>query len=125
MRRTGATLALASAALLMWAMAASARPTVELTPEAQSDRITSLPGLASPLPFDMYSGYITVDPAHGRALFYWFVESAGDPANDPILVWMQGGPGCSSLIGYVVLGDRGAGQWAVAVWCQPARRACC
>lgn len=109
MSRARAAFVVACAALLACAAAAAAG-SVQPTPEAQSDRITSLPGLAAPLPFDMFSGYITVDPDHGRALFYWFVESAGDPAKDPILVWMQGGPGCSSLIGYEwVAGPRGRG----------------
>ncbi len=44
-----------------------------------------------PIKFDQYSGYITVDQIKDRRLFYWFVESQRDPANDPLLVWMNGG----------------------------------
>ena len=88
-----------------------------LTPQAAADRITSLPGLATPLPFDMFSGYLTVNATHGRALFYWFAESAGNPATDPVLVWMQGGPGCSSLIGCVKCQWWcGCGGWGGVVW---------
>lgn len=34
-------------------------------------------------------------------MHYNFVESQGDPATDPIILWQQGGPG-SSGFGYVL-----------------------
>lgn len=44
-----------------------------------------------------YSGYINT--GHGRDLFFYFFESRSDPATDPVLTWINGGPGCSSSLG--------------------------
>ncbi|KAH7100866.1 peptidase S10, serine carboxypeptidase [Auriculariales sp. MPI-PUGE-AT-0066] len=43
-----------------------------------------------------YSGYIDIEARH---LFFYFFESRSDPEVDPVLMWINGGPGCSSSIG--------------------------
>lgn len=58
------------------------------------DEITSLPGWSDALPSRQFSGYLTANDSH---LHYWFIESENDPANDAVLLWFNGGPGCSSL----------------------------
>lgn len=63
-----------------------------------ADKIDALPGQA-PVNFDQYAGYVTVDPSAGRALFYYFVESPQDASTKPLVLWLNGGPGCSSLGG--------------------------
>ncbi|KAK4257856.1 hypothetical protein QN277_007390 [Acacia crassicarpa] len=63
------------------------------------DRVTTLPGQPSSPSISQFSGYITVNEAHGRALFYWFFEAQSEPSKKPLLLWLNGGPGCSS-IGY-------------------------
>ncbi|KAK7316633.1 hypothetical protein RJT34_00248 [Clitoria ternatea] len=62
-----------------------------------TDKIVSLPGQPYGVNFDQYSGYVTVDPEAGRALFYYFVESPYDSYSKPLVLWLNGGPGCSSL----------------------------
>ncbi|KAL4038986.1 hypothetical protein IC575_002628 [Cucumis melo] len=63
-----------------------------------ADRVLRLPG-QPPVSFKQYAGYVNVNESHGRALFYWFFEAIADPHEKPLLLWLNGGPGCSS-IGY-------------------------
>eukprot|EP00010_Vexillifera_abyssalis_P003638 CAMPEP_0201551920 /NCGR_PEP_ID=MMETSP0173_2-20130828/12139_1 /ASSEMBLY_ACC=CAM_ASM_000268 /TAXON_ID=218659 /ORGANISM="Vexillifera sp., Strain DIVA3 564/2" /LENGTH=441 /DNA_ID=CAMNT_0047962291 /DNA_START=38 /DNA_END=1363 /DNA_ORIENTATION=- len=66
----------------------------------EKKEITSLPGLSGPLSSKQYSGFINVNQTTGAHLFYWLVESQGS-ANDPFVVWLTGGPGCSSDLAYL------------------------
>jgi carboxypeptidase C (cathepsin A) len=51
------------------------------------------------LPTTFYSGYVTVDASLGANLFYYMVPSQSNPTTDPVILWLQGGPGCSSMFG--------------------------
>ncbi|KAL1161428.1 hypothetical protein V6Z11_A07G133100 [Gossypium hirsutum] len=65
----------------------------------ETDKIGALPGQPNGVDFNHYSGYVTVDSKAGRALFYYFVESPDNSSTNPLVLWLNGGPGCSSLIG--------------------------
>ncbi|XP_043703467.1 serine carboxypeptidase 1-like [Telopea speciosissima] len=67
----------------------------------ESALVTNLPGFSGTLPSKHYSGYITVDETNQRNLFYYFVLSEGSPSKDPVVLWLNGGPGCSSFDGFV------------------------
>jgi carboxypeptidase C (cathepsin A) len=49
-----------------------------------------------PYTFNFYSGYVTVGPSR---FFYWFAESARSPETDVLQIFLNGGPGCSSVAG--------------------------
>ncbi|KAL5995230.1 calponin [Asimina triloba] len=75
------------------------------------DKITRLPGQpdVKNMDFAQYGGYVTVDQDAGRALFYYFAEVVGSQHttnNKPLLLWLNGGPGCSSL-GYGAMEELG------------------
>ncbi|XP_028798152.1 serine carboxypeptidase-like 45 [Neltuma alba] len=64
----------------------------------REDKIQSLPG-QPPVTFQQFAGYITIDDRKQRSMFYYFVEAETNPASKPLVLWLNGGPGCSSLIG--------------------------
>ncbi|KAL9089402.1 MAG: hypothetical protein Q9165_005723 [Trypethelium subeluteriae] len=48
---------------------------------------------------ESYAGLLPVDST-GKELFFWFVPSTNPNATDEITLWLNGGPGCSSLDGF-------------------------
>merc|ERR1712127_491650 len=46
-----------------------------------------------------YSGFLDVTST--KRLHYVFSESETDPANDPVVIWFNGGPGCSSMLAFM------------------------
>ncbi|KNZ57586.1 uncharacterized protein VP01_2121g1 [Puccinia sorghi] len=44
-----------------------------------------------------YSGYI--DIGNNQSMFFWFFEARNNASTAPLALWLNGGPGCSSLFG--------------------------
>ena len=68
-------------------------------------QVTSIPGWTGPPPTKHWSGFVETDKPTGTNLFYYLVESQSSPSTDPLFLWMNGGPGASSLAG--VFGENG------------------
>ncbi|KAL9259164.1 Serine carboxypeptidase-like 18-like protein [Drosera capensis] len=59
--------------------------------------VKSLPGFDGDLPFKLETGYVSVNESE---LFYYFIKSQGHPRRDPLILYLNGGPGCSGLTGF-------------------------
>lgn len=75
-----------------------------LTPYLESGQIAQARNLSRvnlnpDYPFPSYSGYLTVNKTHDSNLFFWFFPAKSGDVSAPLLVWLQGGPGSSSLFG--------------------------
>ncbi|KAI9200015.1 hypothetical protein LWI28_001514 [Acer negundo] len=63
----------------------------------EADKIDALPGQPKGVDFNQFAGYVNVDPKTGKSLFYYFVESPQNFSTKPLVLWLNGGPGYSSI----------------------------
>lgn len=46
---------------------------------------------------EQHSGYLSV--GEDMNMWFWFFAARNDPSTAPLALWLNGGPGCSSMIG--------------------------
>uniref|UniRef100_A0A8R7VKE9 Uncharacterized protein n=1 Tax=Triticum urartu TaxID=4572 RepID=A0A8R7VKE9_TRIUA len=82
---------MASTPSLLTLLLALVLPLIPLAVAApEKHLVTHLPGFDGALPSKHYAGYISVEVLSERAR-----------AADPVVLWLNGGPGCSSFDGFV------------------------
>ncbi|XP_034689128.1 serine carboxypeptidase-like 35 [Vitis riparia] len=81
--------------LVLQAMTAAAAAGAEEL-QQEKDRVKDLPGQPA-VEFRHYAGYVKLRPQDEKALFYWFFEAQGGVLEKPLVLWLNGGPGCSSI----------------------------
>ena len=83
-------------------------PSSQQCSRKDSDRVIALPGLPKSAPFNQFSGFLKASNTH--YLHYWYVAfriiifsrlvtAENNPDTAPLLLWLNGGPGSSSLEG--------------------------
>jgi len=84
-------------AVIFIAVACLVMNIVEAASGSSRYELTYLPSLNAKPTFKQYTGFVQI-PSEKQAdkrLFYWFVTSKRNPLNDPVVLWLTGGPGRS------------------------------
>jgi carboxypeptidase C (cathepsin A) len=66
----------------------------------EEERVSELPMMGTFDQYGMFSGFLDI-PDTSKKIHYLFVESANEPSTDPLVIWFNGGPGCSSMLGFM------------------------
>ncbi|CAG2101950.1 unnamed protein product [Medioppia subpectinata] len=72
------------------------------TSEAKS--LSAVKGLPNAPTVESYTGFITVNDKYDSNIFFWFIPAFKTPKTAPVVVWLEGGPGISSLFSLFTFG---------------------
>ncbi|ESO82494.1 hypothetical protein LOTGIDRAFT_134533 [Lottia gigantea] len=67
----------------------------------QAREVSKLDSLRG-IPLTSYAGFLTVNKQSNSNMYFWFFPAQENPSEAPVLLWLQGGPGSSSLFGLFV-----------------------
>lgn len=74
-----------------------------LTHLIEANRITEAQNACRNTPFKgdiiSYSGFFTVSKMYNSNMFFWFFPAINNNSTAPVILWLQGGPGATSLFG--------------------------
>ncbi|KAJ7145401.1 serine carboxypeptidase [Mycena crocata] len=68
-----------------------------VSPVLESDKFRIVTPKLCERSVKQYSGYFNI--ANDKHIFFWFFESRSSPSTDPLVLWLNGGPGDSSATG--------------------------
>ncbi|KAH8041186.1 hypothetical protein HPB51_013846 [Rhipicephalus microplus] len=77
-------------------------PLIEAGQLERARNLSRVGSLGAVPDFPSYSGFLTVNKQYGNNLFFWFFPAKENPEKAPVVLWLQGGPGGSSLFGLFV-----------------------
>jgi len=70
------------------------------TEHAELDRVHHLPEMGTFDKYGAFSGFLDI-PETTKKIHYLFFEAQNNDPDAPLLIWFNGGPGCSSMLGFM------------------------